>query len=85
MVERVARALVKRELTDLGRKAFNADVNYYFKSFSSVERASYEAQAATAIEAMREPTVEIDNVITASIHYTAAEIWEMFIDAALKE
>lgn len=48
-------------------------------------QAIYDAYARAAIEAVRKPTKEIKSVVTRSIDYTAGEIWEMMIDAALKE
>ena len=46
---------------------------------------SYIEMAKAAIEAMREPTEEMKNIETGSIHYTQVELWNEFINAALKE
>ena len=59
MIEKVARALARDMLTDLGKAAFDANPDYYNKSFSSSEHKRLEGQARAAIEAMRLPTEEM--------------------------
>ena len=72
MIEKVARALVN-----------SADVTHV--NWKEKDWPEFVEQARVAIEAMREPTEEIKNVETGSIHYTQVELWNEFINAALKE
>lgn len=92
MIEKVARALARQTLTDLGKQAFDRLPDYYNKDFSSRERKEFEAQARAAIKAMREPTEGMKTCSEEiywgySCHVCGGlkEGWQSMIDAALKE
>lgn len=87
MVEKVARALARSELTALGKEAFDKNINYYTDCFSKADRDMFEGKARIAIEAMHEPT---EGMLTSVCNDdrskdNANSIYIVMIDAALKE
>jgi len=84
MIENVAKAIARHQLTALGKAAMDKpNSDYYNKCFSKAERTNIESIARAAIEAMREPTEEMINV--EGTFYKIKDHYQAMIDAALKE
>jgi hypothetical protein len=85
MIERVAKRLARRELSDRGKMMLDGDPGYWVQAFGDKERAEYRGTARAAIEAMREPTEAMINL--EELPYSPGEVkgfWQAMIDEALK-